>query len=103
MGVNVMKTKVIFRKWRNDPYTVIALFPEIPGTNDCHTCLSYEHIGQHGAASVDLTPYTELAKPDDYAELKRELESIGYNLQVIKKTNYQRALNKRIESINNIN
>jgi hypothetical protein len=71
-----MTTKVIFRKWPNG--NIIALFPELPGTNSPFTCLSYEHYGQHGAASTDL-PNTVLAKPREYEELRRELVSIGYD------------------------
>ena len=44
------KTKVIFRKLKDGD--IIALFPELPGDmNPYHTCESYMHVGQHGAAS----------------------------------------------------
>ena len=77
-------THVIFRKWHNGE--IIALFPYEPGTMDPWTCQSYEHIGQHGAASVSLTSaYTRTTKPEEYVELKRELERIGYNLIVLKR------------------
>lgn len=76
-----MKTRVIFRKFRSNG-EVIALFPDIPGTNSLATCSSYLHVGQHGAASVDLSPYTGIAKPDDYRALREELEHIGYVLEI---------------------
>lgn len=72
-----MTTKVVFRKFHN--HEIIALFPELPGTNDPFTCLSYMHMGQHGAASADLSPYTTAAKPAEYEELRRELVSLGYD------------------------
>lgn len=75
-------TKVIFRVWHNNS-GVIALFPEEPGTNNAYTCSSYEHVGQHGAADpVNVIQLTRPAKPDEYADLKAELERIGYALKV---------------------
>lgn len=78
-----MKTKVIFRKWKNGD--IIALFPEEPGTYDASTCNSYEHNGQHGSAEPRyVIQATTLAKPAEYADLKQELERIGYDLDVKK-------------------
>jgi hypothetical protein len=75
-----MKTKVIFRKFPSrQGGEVIALFPELPGTMDPHTCESYMHTGQHGAASVDLGRTLRLATPEEYEPLKRELESAPFN------------------------
>lgn len=75
-------TKVIFRKWSNGD--VIAFFPEIPSS--ClywYHCLSYEHIGQHGGANYEGCVFrTKLAKPEEYQELKQELEALDYNLKV---------------------
>lgn len=72
-----MTTKVIYRKFPEGD--VIALFPELPGDSSPHTCLSYQHIGQHGAASTDLSRSTTPATPAEYADLERELQSIGYD------------------------
>lgn len=60
---------------------VIALFPEIPATRNPNECQSYVHYGQHGAAMARGHGWP-LAKPEEYATLKRELESIGYSLDV---------------------
>lgn len=76
-------TKVIFKKWPDGD--VIAVFPELLGDYSPHTCLSYEHVGQHGAASVSLMSSLAPAKPEEYADLKEELESIGYNLKVYRR------------------
>ena len=93
------KTKVIFRKFSDGD--IIALFPELPGNNNPYeTCESYMHVGQHGAASVDLTDVTTLAKPEEYASLLSELESIGYNVQVAYKFT-QKDLQKRIKATKN--
>jgi hypothetical protein len=85
------KTKVIFRKFRGLG-DVIAIFPELPGTNDNFTCMSYQHIGQHGACTPDTiisitTPVDE--RYPEYRDLKKELESLGYDLQVCKRLSIQ--------------
>lgn|SRR3990167_7607200 len=82
------KTTVIFRVWKDskwkDTTGVIALFPEIPSdTQTDRYCSSYEHIGQHGGADPRLViNATRRALPADYADLKKELEGLGYDLIV---------------------
>jgi hypothetical protein len=80
------KTKVIFRVFKkgND---VIALFPAIAGTvGEPNTCEAYQHVGQHGAASVSLMRYdTRPATHKEAAPLRRELTRIGYKLEVVKR------------------
>lgn len=78
-----MSTKVIFRKFKNGE--VIALFPEEIADNNPFNCLSYMHIGQHGAASQDIVYDTKPCKENEYSELKKELEGIGYEFEVITK------------------
>lgn len=75
------KTKVVFRKFPEGD--VIALFPD--EAYDWHgNIMSYLHIGQHGGASPDLLDELENATESEYSDLFSELESIGYNLEVIK-------------------
>ena len=75
-------TKMIFRKWSNG--AVIALMPYELGTNSAGTCQSYEHIGQHGSADPQTVVLrTSPATPLEFAELKSELERIGYVVEVI--------------------
>ena len=74
-------TKVVFRKYKDND--IIAIFPEEPGNMDKHTCMSYMHIGQHGACNPSIISDTTLASKEEFQELKNELESIGYNLVVI--------------------
>lgn len=71
--------KVIFKRLGDE---VIALFPALPGdTNPLRTCLSYEHDGQHGAATMDLFALPP-ATAQEFTPLFRELESLGYTLRI---------------------
>lgn len=80
-----MKTKVIFRTFK-DSGDVIALFPLIPATRNGWECMSYQHIGQHGAACPHIVRgITRLSTPNEIAPLKLELEFIGYDLELIKR------------------
>lgn len=84
------KIIVVFRKNKNG--TIFALFPYIYIKEDYagFYCLSYAHIGQHsGAQYIHCISTSKPAKPDEYADLKRELESIGYDLIVKQKINYK--------------
>jgi hypothetical protein len=76
-----MKTKVIFRRFKDDG-SIIALFPdEIADMNN--NCMSYQHIGQHGAADYNYCiKKTIAATPLEYEPLKRELKTIGYELDI---------------------
>jgi hypothetical protein len=78
------ETIVVFRKWRNGG-DIVAIFPEIPATNHpSGGCLSYQHVGQHGACG-DITHCTDPASEAEYAPLARELESIGYSLKIVRR------------------
>ena len=81
------KTKVIFRTFYPEKGgEVIAIFPELAGdSNPYRTCMSYMHVGQHGAVSLDYTEFTFPSRADEVEPLKRELESLGYDLKVIKR------------------
>jgi hypothetical protein len=77
-----MKTKVIFKIMGG---VVIALFPELAGDNNPYkTCLSYESIGQHGPASVELSSLKS-ATWVQFQSLYWELTGIGYDLEIVKK------------------
>lgn len=82
MDANEPTVPVVFRKWSDGG--IIALFPNLPGSPGY--CSSYEHLGQHGSADYYyVLSRTTPAKPSEYAPLKRELESIGYTLRVVKR------------------
>lgn len=70
----------IFRKFPNG--SIIALFPTEPADQCREHCSSYQHTGQHGAASVDLSHVTTPAAPHEYEALLTELKSIGYDVEV---------------------
>lgn len=84
------KTIVIFRVWKSGSGKgdVIALFPADTwhdGTRKL--CQSFEHVGQHGGADyAHVIRATRPATPAEYADVKRELETLyGYNLDVRKR------------------
>ena len=81
-----MKTDVIFRKENG---ITLAVFPyEI---HNKYSTPCYAHVGQHSGCDYDyILKYT---KPtDDYKDLYDELISIGYDLNVIKRRNYDKYL-----------
>lgn len=74
------ETVVVFRKWK-DTGDVIALFPEDDAGQGMIS--SFEHVGQHGAADFGgVVSRTVPATEDEYAALKRELESAPYEYQL---------------------
>jgi hypothetical protein len=77
-------TKVVFRKFKGE---ILALFPEEPGTIDPITCSCYTHIGQHSSAGYyGVITSSEPATDAEAADLKAELESLGYSLQVYRRS-----------------
>lgn len=83
MEKDTFKTKVVFRKYK-DNGDILALFPEIDEGN--YACSCYESVGQHGSADYNhCISITKPAKPEEYVSLQKELESIGYNLDIKKK------------------
>jgi hypothetical protein len=86
-----MKTKVSFRVFK-DGGDVIAIFPEVPGTSDPDTCMSYQHVGQHGACNpFHLLTQTREADLAELVGLYDELEAIGYDLSPIPYWDRERA------------
>lgn len=85
MQKDINVTDVIFRKYLDG--TIIALLPH--ECNDRHgNVSSYQHIGQHSGADYNgVIMCTKLAKETEYFDLKKEMESLGYNLNIIKKQN----------------
>lgn len=43
----------------------------------------YSHIGQHSGCHPDYANECKPATPEQYADLKKELEGLGYNLEII--------------------
>lgn len=78
-------TDVVFRMYpRSQGGDCLALFPRLSMPSGL--CMSYQSVGQHANADYNLcVRSTRPAKPHEYAELKRELESVGYRLRVVKR------------------
>ena len=79
-------TKVIFRKWKKGG-GVIALFPELSAsTKPEEECLSYELVGEHGAANISQVMKASFeASSKESAPLREVLEEKGYNLREVKR------------------
>lgn len=81
-------TPVIFRADRSGDFkgNVTAVFPTLPADirGDQMTC--YAHIGQHSGCSAEWYQTTRAAKPDEYRDLLKELQAIGYDdLQIVRR------------------
>lgn len=63
---------------------VTAVFPAEPANLHNSDMSCYAHVGQHSACSLGWYATTRPARPDEYADLKTELESApyGYRLKV---------------------
>ena len=93
MEKDVQKTDVIFRKFKDDN-AIIALFPYDLWSYRGIDCMSYMHVGQHGAAEHSAClKNCKPAKENEYQDLFNELEDLGYNLNVIKKRDNNKFLN----------
>jgi len=95
-------TVVVFRRDREEPRDVLAVFPFDPGTADPGTCSFYVHVGQHGhgdhSAIIKQTRPANLADAD-VAALRRELEGIGYRLDVRTRVDRHQAYRRRLAEI----
>lgn len=94
MKKDTYKTDVIFRVDTLKEYkgTVFALLPhEVNTYKGDVTC--YQHVGQHSSADYNHCIRTSrLATPKECNDLKCEMESLGYNFNVIKKQNHDKYL-----------
>ncbi len=94
MKKDTEKTDVIFRvdKYGQFKGDVVAYFPHEVFDSQ-RNIMCYMHVGQHSSANyLHCIGKTRLATEEEAKYLKRELEGIGYNLNVIKKQNYRKFL-----------
>jgi hypothetical protein len=89
--------KVQFRKFKGE---IIAVFPYIIETSTNIMC--YAHIGQHSSCIWSIDSFSKPAKPEEYKDLLSELQSIGYNVQVINRRSHKEYLHAYYDSINPI-
>lgn len=86
------ETPVIFRVHRQ-PKThgsdVVAVFPCEPFSAAGREMVCYAHVGQHGGCDFGWYRETRPAFPEEYADLKAELEAApyGYRLKVYQRIN----------------
>lgn len=76
-----MKTVVTFYVDRDGQ--PLAYFNELMYSNQNRshrTC--YAHIGQHSVCSPDYVRRLKKATPNQYYKLQKELEGIGYDLEI---------------------
>jgi len=80
-------TEVQFRLFRGE---VTAVFPYIVESPNNVMC--YVHLGQHSVCNWNFNAVSKPATADQYADLYKELEQIGYKLKVIKRRNHAKYL-----------
>jgi len=94
MEIDEHKTDMVFRVGTSKEFKgdVFVLFPyEIADSNG--GVVSYQHIGQHSAADYDFCMRkSRKATTEEYAPLKKEMESLGYNVNLVLKRNYEKYL-----------
>lgn len=82
--------KVLFRfaTYEDGTSDVIAIFPTFRANKGKFEC--YAHVGQHAECSDEwYTQKTRQAKPEEFKDLLKELESIGYyNLRIMQRITY---------------
>ena len=79
---------VTFRIFKGE---LIALFPHTIENFLGHVMI-YAHFGQHSAADYKTcVKHSRPALPNEYENLKKELESIGYTLNIIKRQNSKKV------------
>jgi hypothetical protein len=92
--MKIVKVDVVFRvdKSRDFSGEVFALFPHVC-CNHNGNVTSYQHVGQHSSANYNYClGLSKPASPTQYADLKKELEGLGYEINVVKKRNYDKFL-----------
>lgn len=80
-------TEVQFRLFRGE---VTAVFPYI--VESPHNVMCYVHTGQHSVCNWNINAVSKSATPDQYSDLYKELEQIGYKLKVIKRRSHAKYL-----------
>lgn len=77
------KLPVIFRKQRQADHKgeVVAVFPTLVEQHNMRTC--YAHIGGHSACSRAWLLSTDLATPEEYAPLFKELQKVYSNVTLV--------------------
>lgn len=79
---DMAKINVTFRKFEDGE--VIAIFVNEAYKEESNGYyLSYMHVGQHSDCYFKLVDELEKASKEEYTPLKKELEMIGYSVNVL--------------------
>lgn len=93
------KTDVIFRVVTIQGITEVTAFLPHDVNSLAGDVTCYAHIGQHSSANYNYcVSKSRLATPEEYEDLKKEMETLfGYNFNVIKKQNRKKYLKNYYE------
>lgn len=94
MKKDTYTTDIVFRVIKTKEFkgTVFALFPH-EVCNNRGEVTTYQHVGQHSSADYNhCIKNSRLATESEYNDLKKEMESLGYNINVVTKRNYAKYL-----------
>lgn len=78
----MVRTRVIFKKYHGIE-DVVACLLDVEANK--YNVVTYEHVGQHGEGEISAMRNFSPATPEEYSDLKEELESLGYILTVRKR------------------
>ena len=90
----IVKVDVLFRYDTTKDFKgdIFAVFPHEVADYSGNVTI-YCHVGQHSVGDYNVCLQTSRpATPAEYEDLKKELESIGYEVNVVKKRNYDKYL-----------
>lgn len=84
---NITDVLFLVEQTEEENKEVFAYFPKMFYNKELYktTFTGYAHIGQHTAIHSDYANECKEATSIEYADLKKELESIGYNLNILNK------------------
>ena len=94
MENDTYKTDIIFRVETEKDFkgTVFAIFPHDVCTRS-GLVTTYQHVGQHSGGDYNrCITSSRLATKEESKALKIELESLGYNVNVRQRRNYDKYL-----------
>jgi hypothetical protein len=102
MKKDTNKTDVVFRIDTTPDFkgTCFALFPHEVADHSGNVTF-YQHVGQHSAADYGFCiQKSRPATNKEFADLKKELSGIGYNLNIVQKQNRAKYLKSYYATIN---
>ena len=83
---NIETVDVMFRMFQGE---ILAIFPHTKYNN--YFVLCYAHFGHTGADYNGVVYDSRPATEEEYKDLKKELENIGYNLKIVHRRNIKKV------------